>query len=121
MNPNTGFEKTPRQLADQRERERVAKGDFTNTLSHLPNAENEINHPPTQGYAPHYSLGVAIAHEEALSGNAPRNHGGYQDAAPIKQAKQSRYPDRQQRAAVALQIGLEAQRKEVEKNVNASA
>lgn len=121
MNVNSGFDKTPRQLADERERARVAKGDYINTLSHLPNADDQINHPPIQGYAPHYSLGVAIANEEALSGNAPRNHGGWVDEAPVKKAKQSHYPDRERRIETALQIGLEAQRAEVEKNVNASA
>jgi hypothetical protein len=120
INANTGFEETPRQRADRRERERVSRGDFANTTSHLPQ-ESEQTTRPIQGYAPHYSLGEALAQEEALSGNAPRNHGGYQDGTTVKQGKQSHYPDRERRIATALQIGLEAQRAEVEKNVNASA
>jgi hypothetical protein len=83
-----------------------------------------LNKPSRQramrGHSPHYSLGEAIAAEEGLAGTALKNHGGYVDGAPMKQANQSEHPDRARRAATALEMQIAAN-KEAEKIANAGA
>jgi hypothetical protein len=112
--------KTPRQLADERERARVLAGNYTDTLSHLPQAEEQIK-APIYGVSPQYSYGEAVTNEIALSGNALKNHGGYQDGVPMKQVGGALYPDREGRAARALQKQLDAQKEAERMASNAGA
>src|ERR1700748_1146841 len=68
-----------------------------------------------KGYAPHYSLGEALMQEQALAGVMP-NH-NQRGTAPVKQARQSQYPDRARRIeyANALEARQAAEKAEREK------
>lgn len=113
------FGKTARQIADEAERERCERGDFSSDLiAHLPQADNEKT-APVRGHSPYYSPATAMVHEQALQ--APltdlqqRGNGGYHEGS-LKKAKQSHYPENVTRIAT----GLERERQEAERLVNAS-
>jgi hypothetical protein len=93
---------TPAQLAARRERERLERGDFSDPLGHLPQANRQQTRG-IQGHGPHYSLGEAIMQAEALE-EAAKNP----NPAPIKQARQSHYPER--KARIEYATALDAQR-----------
>jgi hypothetical protein len=109
--------KTPRQIADERERERVLRGDYTNTLSHLPSPRT------IQGVSPHYSPATAMVHDQALEASLTeqqkRGNGGYYEGC-LKQAKQAQHPDRAARIATGIENQIKAERVEAERIANAS-
>jgi hypothetical protein len=122
FDPIEDVHKTPRQLADERERKALLSKDFSDPLAHLPQADAQRT-APVRGYSPHYSLGEAIAQEQALE--APltelqkRGNGGYYEGC-LKKAKQAQHPDRAARIATGIANQIERERLEAERIANAS-